>query len=53
MKTWNLTLTPPGGPVTTHEGLTESETREALYDLMHGRDARPLAVASREAAFSG
>ena len=50
MKTWNLTLTPPGGPVTTHEGLSETETMEALYDLMHGRDALPAEDGEHAAA---
>ena len=40
MKTWTLTLTPPGGPVTTRDGLSEHETLETLRDLMYGRPVR-------------
>jgi hypothetical protein len=36
MKTWTLRMTPPDGPATTHEGLSELETMQALRNLMYG-----------------
>ena len=39
MKTWTLRMTPPDGPATTHEGLSELETMQALRNLMYGNYA--------------
>ncbi len=36
-KTWNFTLTPPDGPVTTREGLSHDEAIALVRELMYGR----------------
>ena len=49
MKTWTLRMTPPDGPATTHEGLSELETMQALRNLLYGDfDAVTAAAEQRD-----
>jgi hypothetical protein len=40
-KTWNLTLTPPGEPATTHAGVPADAMADLLRTLMRGGELDP------------
>jgi len=44
-KTWDFTITPPDGSVTTRSGLSQDEAISLIRDLMYGRVPAGIAPA--------
>lgn len=44
-KTWDFTITPPDGSVTTRSGLSQDEAISLIRDLMYGRVPAGIAAA--------